>query len=657
MNWEVRIMRSGISCFNATLFRKNLGRFWPLWGMASFIGVLFPLTLVLQILRQPRYVVTKLDITGGYYSIAGQVAPVLCLIYAVLCAMAVWSYLYSARSVGMMHSLPIRREGIFLTNFLSGLAMMLIPFAVTGAACVAVSLAVGAFDAGSLAVTVLLVLGNCLFYFASATFAAFLTGNLLALPAIYFLLHFLEVLLDYLVSSIATGFFVGVEDVYAGVLECLSPTVYLLRNIHVNYIREDVPVSVNGESFFSRELVDVALENGRLVGFYALAGVVLLILAYLLYRRRGSERAGDVMAAGWLRPVFQCVVTALAALGGGVILYELIWRGLQYGTFYEAVPMAVCLSVGGLIGYYAAAMLLKKTLRVFRGSWKGAVVVVVCCGALCAGLHADVLGVTTRVPALGEVAQLELRLAENTYILYAGEDDGLLEEALALHQAVTADVGRIRELYENDYDYEGMGAETVHTLQLEYTLKNGLTLHRWYSIPLTRERMEEPGTCEYLMDQLVNSEAMKARRLHMGDSRYAVEGGYCSGEYSESEDLGSREAEAILTAVGQDLAEGAWGEYDWFGDRDGLEYAIYLELSFRRTDRDAGMDWITINVRPEMTHTVDCLLRLGLVTEEDLVQRIQLYPESYPETVWEALPASAGVIGGADTMTSVMVMG
>ena len=58
-----------------------------------------------------------------------------------------------------------------------------------------------------------------------------------------------------------------------------------------------------------------------------------------------------------------------------------------------------------------------------------------------------------------------------------------------------------------------------------------------------------------------------------------------------------------------------------------------------------------------MAHTVECLLRLGLVTEEDLVQRIQLYPENYPETVWEALPASAGVIGGADTMTSVMVMG
>ena len=35
-------MQLKISCFNKTLFRKNLTRFWPLWGMATFGGSLFP---------------------------------------------------------------------------------------------------------------------------------------------------------------------------------------------------------------------------------------------------------------------------------------------------------------------------------------------------------------------------------------------------------------------------------------------------------------------------------------------------------------------------------------------------------------------------------------------------------------------------------------
>ena len=31
--------------FSAGLFRKNLSRFWPLWGMASFLGLLMPLAV------------------------------------------------------------------------------------------------------------------------------------------------------------------------------------------------------------------------------------------------------------------------------------------------------------------------------------------------------------------------------------------------------------------------------------------------------------------------------------------------------------------------------------------------------------------------------------------------------------------------------------
>jgi len=41
-------MQSKTSYFNATLFRKNLTRFWPLWGLASFVGALFPLAVLLD---------------------------------------------------------------------------------------------------------------------------------------------------------------------------------------------------------------------------------------------------------------------------------------------------------------------------------------------------------------------------------------------------------------------------------------------------------------------------------------------------------------------------------------------------------------------------------------------------------------------------------
>ena len=40
-------MPSKSSFFNKTLFRKNLSRFWPLWGGLSLVGAMFPLYMAL----------------------------------------------------------------------------------------------------------------------------------------------------------------------------------------------------------------------------------------------------------------------------------------------------------------------------------------------------------------------------------------------------------------------------------------------------------------------------------------------------------------------------------------------------------------------------------------------------------------------------------
>ena len=38
MSWEVRTMRSVTSCFNITLFRKNLSRFWPSGAVRLYLA-------------------------------------------------------------------------------------------------------------------------------------------------------------------------------------------------------------------------------------------------------------------------------------------------------------------------------------------------------------------------------------------------------------------------------------------------------------------------------------------------------------------------------------------------------------------------------------------------------------------------------------------
>ena len=273
-------MPSKTSYFNPALFRKNLARFWPLWGGASFIGALFPLALLSQFLRYGMHGIVSepLEMTLGYYDILGSLVPIICLLYGLLCALAVWGYLYNARSVNLMHILPIRREGLFVTNFLSGYVMLLLPFVVTGGLCIIISAAFGLFEPVGVLVTVLGVLGESFFYFSSATLAALITGNIFAMPALYLLLHFLEAILDLLLSNFARGFIFGLSTDYTGFLEFLSPTVYLLRNVNADAQYQTTIIDYTGA--YTRELVSVRLENAWFIAVYALAGVVLLAFAF-----------------------------------------------------------------------------------------------------------------------------------------------------------------------------------------------------------------------------------------------------------------------------------------------------------------------------------------------------------------------------------------
>ena len=634
-------MRSKTLYFNGTLFRKNLSRFWPLWGGAAFLGSLFPLAMLLNLMSLTQADrPAALDFTGLYYETLNHAVPAISLLYAILCAMAVWSYLYNSRSVGLLHTLPIRRGGLFLTNLLSGMAMMLIPYAVVGTLCLLISAAFGALDMGPYLVTVLGVAGESLFFFASATLTAMVVGNLLALPALYLLLHFLAVLLEWLFGMLVQGFLFGLESGYqiSSTAAWLSPAVGLMEHVNVDRTYQEIP-SIGGG--MDEVLQSVSLENSWVIGVYALAGVVLLALAWLLYRRRRSESAGDVVAVGALRPLFRYGLAALAALVGGVALYELVWRSFRYEEYYEAAPMAVCMLIAGAIGYYGASMLLAKSLRVFRGSWKGLALVAAGCAAVCCVLHFDLLHVEDQVPQVQETETLEFRVAGNSYTLYGGQDDALMEQLRQLHQAIVAEEGYIVSESAAAHDMADPSLETVTWtgLRLKYTLKNGDQVRRWYSVPLTRDRLDQPETYDGLMDALVNGEELKNRRLHRNDLTYQVATGELYLEASRTHaTLGSREATAILEAVYHDCDSGAWGTYDWFGDDNDDSYAMDLNLDFRweSAEEDGrtyeNYDSINIQVRLGMDHTVETLRKLGLVQESDLVTYRELYPEEYPAT-------------------------
>ena len=237
MRWEVRTMASGTSCFNSALYRKTLTRFWPLWTLWGVLWLLLlPLSQLSRYFDWAREGRSDSALVENFQEILSlqEVGVWLAALVGVLAAMAVFSYLYSARSACMMHALPLRREGLFLSQYLAGLTMLVLPLAAVALVTLAVGMAVvPSWGWGqalpAVGIWLACMSGVCLFFYSFACFCAMFTGQLLALPVFYAILNWLAMVVNFLVTALMEQFFYGYQANYLPAwVEFLTP-VSLLR--------------------------------------------------------------------------------------------------------------------------------------------------------------------------------------------------------------------------------------------------------------------------------------------------------------------------------------------------------------------------------------------------------------------------------------------
>lgn len=308
-------MRSGTSFFNAALFRKTFLRFWPIWALytAGWTLVL-PLRLWADAMRRSDWAAPALaeylqNAANGVPGLLEAGVP-LAAGAGLVCAMAVFSYLYSSRSACMMHALPLRREALFLTQYLAGLSFLLLPQLAIFILTAATEAALGCLALWPLTQWLLVQSGLCLFFYSFAVFCAMFTGHLAALPVFYGVLNILAFVMTSLTEAECSLFLYGFQSFPSPVWEFadyLSPPIALSRAVSLTY-QNEIP----------------SLYQPGLVAVYAAVGAALAIAALLLYRSRHIESAGDVVAVKLVRPLFKYGVALCAGLSGGMFSYQLL---------------------------------------------------------------------------------------------------------------------------------------------------------------------------------------------------------------------------------------------------------------------------------------------------------------------------------------------
>lgn len=641
-------MRSATSYFNGTLYRKTLARFWPLWGLWG-VGWLFlcPLRLLNSYFADYAWRVTSardslLWDARNLPDLLGS-GVVLALFFAILCAMAVYGYLYNSRSACWTHALPMRREALFTTQYLAGLSMMLLPLLAAAVLTAIVEVSFLPMESWGEVLSALLTwllaqCGLCLFFFSFAAFCAMFTGHILALPAFYGILNGLAAGLWFLVDALMNEFYYG----YAGTPGALTVVEYLTP----------AEILTGAVYWFSGTPAESAhLSSPGTVAVYALVGVALAFVSLCVYRRRHVETAGDVVAVAVVRPLFKYGVSFCSGLAFGM------FTAAFFG--WSDLPILIpCILVWTVVGYFVAEMLLKKSFRVWK-AWPGAAVMTAVMLLLCLGCAMDMFGVVGRVPDAARVESVQAVVSmgypydDGTELSATLTDPAQIEKILDLHQAIVdhREDDRRGGVHDGTNDYT--------RVRLTYTLSGGGKLDRRYrSVPIYAEDLNTEGTVAYAMKQIVEDRTLVATAYDfdgfLKDGRLTsahLDRVYLNGQSYDGNLYLDDCRQELWDAVQQDFAEGNIGVrylFEYSKERNENTYRTDLVFEVSRNQSVGAVDAATgevhyetrpsnstlyITLTPQAHHTLAVLDKTGLWEEGYSLAPWNDYGEQkYPDT-------------------------
>lgn len=546
--------------FNSRQILEAMRQKWW-YFVINFIALFFahPVAYLLtfdNISRQsgvdPNYLGRVKVFAESFFSMQSYMIPVLIVMSfsAALTSVVMFSYLHNRKEINFQHSLPVRRESLFISNYLAGAAAFIPAFlcnVVITLCCAAATGTLGYISWGSLLLAILQVILFYLVNYTVAVMAANLAGTVFSHICGILVLNFfavLTVMVHYAMSSIFYTTYVG--EAMEKVLLHLSPYI---RSFNVIY--------------------------DPLTGWEWAAYTAFIILGagfcIWLYERRPSEKSGTPLIFRYSKPVLEYLIVLWGTAYMGIFFYEV--SGIYFMLFGFAA--------GGLLTHMACEVVFHKDFKAMFRYKLGLLAFLAAFSVAFCVYYYDVTGYDTYLPKGTEVESIIFTdgLGDNYSYSYNGSSAYRRSGAIKEKQAYTdpSEVAAILKIAELSVAYKeqnqqlenikGIRAPSVSIAQkysnnnlsisVTYQMKNGKTIQRRYSsIPLVT--VKEPFEVLYNADQYIkNSSSLFMMEETSIPSRIEISSSINQSEVKsfdrENNSLTDQDTLKLLSAVKQDL--------------------------------------------------------------------------------------------------------
>lgn len=560
------------SCFNPALLRSDLRRCWPLFAGYTFLWFLIlPLRMWngvaadLQASHPEDARRVALEIIGN----ATTAAIWIHLIFGIVLAMALFSYLSSARGTYGMHSFPASRGCQFRTHVLSCVGCV----AVSNVLICLLSAQSGGTHWGASLSWLVFSLVTFLLFFSLGIFCCMLCGWLPAMAVAYGAVNCVAIFCRILAGAMCSIFYPSYNDTVLSmgrnhIVAWLTPVLRLHQDLYEMYKDGSGP------------LLSASAWKSLLV--YGIGALVLLVAGALLYRIRRSEASGDTLSFRPLRPVVRWAVGLLGGLGLGLVLTGML------NCTYNTPALLACIVTLGLACMIGAQMLIARTPRVFGKLWPELLALCIALVALCLCIRADVFGFERRIPQTDQVESVEV-YHRGIYGSAAKITDP--REIDAIVQAHRYLAGRAAG------ENRTPDSSEINTIYITYNLKNGGTLSRKY--PLRSEDLTA-------VRAMLESETFR-RSLVLDDTGMTAEKlihGYIGYPNKDMDrELSAQECRLLYQTILEDIAHMNMLDPDLYVYQDTV-----LQIMLDSDERT-----VSARLNPQCTRTLALLQEWGII--------------------------------------------